>query len=824
MSLSAWFLLGLTSAAAPPLQQGDQKGEIQNPVDRQWDIPAAPTRTPAEALKLFHLPPGYSIEAVATEPLIQDPVDCCWDASGRLWVVEMPTFMPNADGEGELEPKSSIAILSDTDHDGVFDHRVNFLEDLILPRSICLVPGGVVVILPPEILYLEDNDGDGLPDTRHVLSDQIQNGFTNPEHAANSLTLGLDNWLYVANHNQRYRQVNGSWVSETCASGGQWGMSQDDWGRLAFNYNSSCVHVNWVSPSSVLHNEVFRGRGTNMSSGASREVFPSRINPGVNRGYRKGTLREDGRLAHLTGACGPAWFTGTALANEDRGRLFHCEPCANVVQRYAVTHDDGKVRAELLGNAKDLDFLTSTDERFRPVNLRIGPDGSMYVVDLYRGILQHRVFLTSFLRRQAEERELVQPHGLGRIWRIQHEAGEVIEVEDLSNASEEELLQCLGHANAWQRRTAQRLLLERELSTNTLLALKAIAFSSAPESTTPANEMQRVHALWTLEGKDQIAPSDVLQAYAAHGSSSWKVQLLKASTPLFADSVFLQKISAFPVPQSREVRWQLAFCLAQSQSPIALTLLLHLFQSDPSDGILRDAVISSLGSREHLAVLRLSSTAVESENQIAFLHDLAKCTMLRHIETDCVALMETMDPKTWQGKAVWRGLAAGLPKREGHADYQFSGPEPAHLAQLSDASLAEKFQRLLQWNSVSTPENSTTEAAPSKEAPGQALYAATCAACHQLDGTGLNGLAPPLAGSEWLSLSDEELASIVLKGLSGPIQVAGVDYNLTMPGWSSMSDANLADILTYVCQEWAEEPRTVSPATVAAAREAMTKE
>mgnify|MGYP002639714364 CR=1 FL=1 len=824
MSFSAWLLFSLTSAATPLLQQGDQEGEVQNPVDRQWSIPAAPPRTPSEALELFHLPQGYSIEAVATEPLIQDPVDCCWDAAGRLWVVEMPTFMPNADGIGELEPKSSIAILTDTDGDGLFDQRTTFLEDLILPRSICLVPGGVVVILPPEIVYLEDNNGDGLPDSRQVLSDQVQSGLTNPEHAANSLTLGIDNWLYVANHSQRYRQVNGSWISEPCASGGQWGMSQDDWGRMAFNYNSSCVHVNWVSPSSVLQNEVFRGRGTNKSTGASREVFPSRINPGVNRGYRKGTLREDGSLAHLTGACGPAWFTGTALASADRGRLFQCEPCANVVQRYEVTTDDGKVQAQLMGNPKDLDFLTSTDERFRPVNLRIGPDGSLYVVDLYRGILQHRVFLTSFLRRQAEERELVQPHGLGRIWRIRHEDGVIVDSINLSTASDEQLVETLGHSNAWQRRTAQRLLLERSLSEQTVLALKAIAFEHPPSATTSPNEMQRVHALWTLEGKNEIGAADVLQAYVGHGSSSWKAQLLKAGTPLFADSTFVQKVAAISLPQSRELRWQMAFCLAQSSSPTSLSLLLKLFQSDPSDAILRDAVISSLGSREHHAILRLQVLSQESEAQIAFLHDLAKCTMLRHIETDCVALMETMDPNTWQGKAVWRGLAAGLPKREGNMDYQFSGPPPTHLAQLTDASLTEKFQRLLLWNQSPNPEGLTHDVPPSQEKPGQALYEATCAACHQLDGTGLQGLAPPLAGSEWLSLSDEELATIVLKGLGGPIKVAGNDYNLNMPGWSSMSDANLADILTYVCQQWAEEPRVVLPSTVAATRKTMTTE
>ncbi|MDA0667582.1 MAG: c-type cytochrome [Planctomycetota bacterium] len=726
-------------------QQGDREGEVQEAVERQWNIPDAPVRTPLEALDLFQLPPGYVIEAVATEPLIQDPIDCCWDASGRLWVVEMNTFMPDADGHGELEPGCSIAILSDQDNDGVFDQRTSFLDELILPRSVCLVPGGVVAILPPEIVFLQDTDGNGLPDKREVLSDQVTAGLSNPEHAANSLTLGLDNWLYVANHDRRYRRVDGSWVSERSASGGQWGMSQDDWGRLAFNYNSSCVHVNWVPPASAVRNEVFRGRGTNISTKASTEVFSSRINPGVNRGYRTETLRADGSLARLTGACGPAWFTGTSLDEADRGRLFQCEPCANLVQRYDVEDVNGEVRATLLGNAEDLDFLTSTDERFRPVNLRVGPDGSLYVVDLYRGILQHRVFLTSFLRRQAEERGLVKPHGLGRIWRIRHQEATVEEAVDLSQLSDMGLVRLLGHKNAWQRRTAQRLLVGRAVSEDVITALSHSAFDIT-------SGMGRVHALWTLEGLGQLNVQAVFKAYRKGGDAKWMVQLLKAVAPFLKDDQIVKEFSSLPTPESREVRWQLAFSLGESQSSVALTMLMELFQSDPADVILRDAVLSSLGGREHLAMLQLPADAQEDPHQAAFLKELVQCV--------------------------------------------------------------SKRQKLAAKRSVNAAEPT----------PGQSLYEATCGACHQRDGAGLTGLAPPLANSEWLSLSDEKLASLVLKGISGPIQVAGEDYDLSMPGWSSLSDQDLAAILSYVSKQWAENPHEFSAATVAKARAAMAKE
>lgn len=834
-------------AAALAAQNGDQKGEVQPMVDRQWWVPPAPALSPAEAAARFQLPPGYVIEAVATEPLVQDPVDIAWDAQGRLWVVEMNQLMLDADATGELEPNCNIVILTDEDGDGAFDTRKVFLDELVLPRSVCFVPGGVVAILPPQIVFLQDRDGDDVVDSRTVLADGLDAGLHNPEHAPNSLVLGMDNWLYVANHGRRYRQVEGEWISEPSARGGQWGMSQDDWGRLAFNYNSSAIHVNVLPPAAAVRNSALgRSPGVNLATTSDRRVFPSRTNPGVNRGYRKGTLREDGRLAQLTGACGPTWFTGTGLTEEDRGRLFSCEPCANVVQRFEVNERDGNIHTTLMIQEGEppLDFLTSTDERFRPVNLRVGPDGALYVVDLYRGILQHRVFLTSYLRRQSEERGLAQPTGLGRIWRIRHANGNTAKPKRLRGLSPAALREQLSNTNSWQRRTAQRLLVEGGWTTKEdIHALEALASSSPSNSTSPTASLARTHALWTLEGLqhlrdgliEEVPPPWLFQIHE-NGPLEWRQQLLRVLARDTDNNTVLQAILKAPKEGPPAYRWQLALTLGISTRPEALQALLDLWGEHPEDKRLRDCVLVGLANREDEALAFLMAQSpehhwqVETESTRDLIQELSRCIMRRHREDACLRLLQWAPQlvSTWQGQAMFQGALAGLPSRLPDKNYQFQSTLPSGLEQLS-ARLAkgeelgmnqQDIDRLttgITWNGAPLPAIDSSDLIAVAQRGGQ-LYSQSCTACHQENGRGLRGLAPPLQGSEWLDLEDERLAEIVLFGLSGPIEVAGEAYDLSMPGWSTYSDEELAAILSYLKQKWSATPKLIRPETVAKVR------
>ncbi len=800
--------LALLCAAAGPLmaQRGDQEGEAQPMVDRRWFVPPAPALSPAEAAARFQLPEGYRIEAVAVEPLVRDPVDIAWDERGRMWVVEMTTLMLDADGSGELEPDCEIAILSDTDGDGLYDTREVFLDGLVLPRSVCFVPEGVVAILPPRMVFLQDLDGDGRPDREEVVAEGMGAGLHNPEHAPNSLVLGLDNWLYVANHDRRYRRLrDGTWLSEPSARGGQWGQSQDAWGRLVYNYNSSAPHVNLLPPAAVMRNPAHgRAAGTNIETTRDRGVDSARVNAGVNRGYRSGTLAADGRLASLTGACAPAWFTGTWLSPRDRGRIFVCEPAANVVQRFDVEEVGGRIRTTRLKRERDgLDFLTSTDERFRPVNLRVGPDGALYVVDLYRGILQHKVFMTSYLRRQVEERGLEEPTGWGRIWRITHGDGEEALTTDLAVLDDDALLRNLEHPNAWQRLTAQRLLIER--------------MREEPE---PYGDLMT--ALMDRVDQGGTTPPGGLHARGI-------VDDFFGGEPM-ERRVEEEVERTAAIETRRTARWAAAIVLGDQEGVAKVRPMLEILALDPEDDILRGALLSGLGGVELEALLGMLGVAADhplrrdSKGNRAMLADLAACVLRRGDGARVATLLDLAAAieNPWQTAAILDGLVKALP--EGRKDPQrLDAPAPTALDSLrTRPALVPRLDALatgLAWNDRPALPRPAGEGATAEFlALGERVYAASCMACHQPDGAGLTGLAPPLRGSEWLDLPDRRLADIALHGLSGPIKVAGEDWDLSMPGWSSLDDEEIAAALSYIRDRWS--PAGSGPVTAETVAEA----
>ncbi len=419
----------------------------------------SPPLSPNEALEEFVLAdPELKIELVASEPLVQDPVAITFDAAGNLWVVEMLGFMEDIEGTDQEERVGRVSVLFDDDKDGRMDRSQIFLDSLVLPRAIALVKGGVLIAENVPLWFAQDLDGDFKADTK-ILIDSTYGGSGMPEHSANGLWHGMDNWLYNAKSKYRYRFLEGHWEKGETEFRGQWGIAHDDAGRLFYNYNWSQLHADLVPPNALQNNKHHApSSGIDHGLTLERAIFPIRSNTAVNRGYVPGTLDNQGRLLEFASACGPLVYRGDAMPKSYLGDAFVCEPTANLIKQDDIIEEGFMLSAK--GVYKDKEFLASTDERFRPVSLASGPDGALYVVDMYKGIIQDGAYMTPYLREVTLARKLDKPIHMGRIWRITSKK-EVQKIPDFSKADSKSLVRLLEDRNGWTRDMAQQLLVEK---------------------------------------------------------------------------------------------------------------------------------------------------------------------------------------------------------------------------------------------------------------------------------------------------------------------------------------------------------------------------
>ena len=346
------------------------------------------------------------------------------------------------------------------------DKRTVFAEGLVLPRALKVLAHGVLVGEPPNLWLMKDTNGDLKADTKDLVTDKYGSRDANVEHNANSLTWALDNWIYTSEVDMYLRLKHGQFEVQKTPSRGQWGNSQDDAGRIYRNTNESVLHVDIVpTPYYGRNPNLVRTRGSYESlEGDNNEVnavWPAHKTPGVNRGYQTGVLRPDGRLANFTSVASPLVYRGDRLPADAYGNVFVVEPAANLVSRIVVSDDGTTLKAKKAYEGSE--FIAATDERFRPVFLSNAPDGTLYLVDMYRGIIQHRGFITEYLRdhirlerpRAADRPRPHLPHRPRR--RRRAIGGRRCRPRPRRRSS-----QMLSHPNGWRRDTAQRLLVERE--------------------------------------------------------------------------------------------------------------------------------------------------------------------------------------------------------------------------------------------------------------------------------------------------------------------------------------------------------------------------
>ncbi len=657
--LSALLLTAVLALA----QSGDKPGEKQESRVPKEKIPANPPLSPEAALKTFKLPPCFRIEVVAADPLIETPIAMQWDADGRLWVVEMPSYMNTPTAAREMEPINRISVLEDTDGDGKMDKKTVFLDKLVMPRALCLAYGGVLVCEPPALFWYPIEAG--LKPGQRVLVDKAYapNGFKNPEHTGNSPTWLMNNWIVSANHTLRFRRVDDEWKRSATTSRGQWGLTMDDWGRPFYNSNSDQLRTDYVPSEYYFRNPLFRTTaGLSRAPMTNQTVYPGRVNPGVNRGYQEKTLKPDGRLDKYTATCGPVIYRGDNFPAEFQGNAFIPEPSANFVRRMVLTERNG----ELTGTNpyKEAEFLTSTDELFRPVNAYTGPDGCLYLVDMYHGILQHRVFLTSYLRKQAEDRGLDKVIKRGRIYRIVHTGRPPGPKPQLASAKPADLVNTLTHPNGWWRDTAQRLLVEQSPAA-ALSPLKQMALGAA-------DPRARLHALWTLDGMGQMDATTLISALGKEKHGKVRAAAVRVADGLLKtsdkDKVLLKLVS---LADTKDVHMQvqLAFTLGEAMEPAAEAAIAVLARYAGTNALVRDALISGLALREVEMLERVASDkSWEDKAKVgggeAFISTLAK-NVFQQARGDRVnKLLEQITRKEtpkWQTLAVLASLNVNPP-------------------------------------------------------------------------------------------------------------------------------------------------------------------
>ncbi len=802
-------------------QNGDRAGDEQTPPPPHLKSPPAPALSAEEALKTFSVPPGFRVEIVAADPLVFDPVAMSFDADGRIWVVEMRAYMPNVDGKGEDAPIGTVAVLEDTNGDGRMDRRTEFAGGFVLPRAVAPVAGGVLVAEPPNLWFLQDTNGDDKADKRTKVADDYGNPAS-PEHAANGLMWALDNWIYSANHTVRYRYDRGTWLHEPTIFRGQWGITQDDYGRLLYNTNSDPLRMD-VLPAEYLRRNphLVEPNGINVQLASAQElpVWPGRVTIGINRGYRM--LRDDGTLPVVTAACGPVVYRGSLFPQSFQGDAFIAEPAGNLIKRVIVEERGGVPSAR---NAyAQTEFMTSTDERFRPVNLYNGPDGALYVVDMYRGVIQHRIFLTTYLRNQIKERGLEAPLGMGRIYRIVPEGARSPSKSTsakpaLGKATTAQLVAALASEEAWTRDTAQRLLVERHDDSAMSMVRELVR--------TSPSALGRLHALWTLEGLNAVDWQSVQR-----GLEDADVHVAAAAARLaehFLKNEPARTLKALSVRAAwGELAFQRQAALSAGAAPSgsADALLAALATQSGAQPYLADAIVSSLAGRESVFFERMIAnpdTAERREHWRPVMSTLSAAILKAGDAQQIERLLAHLDAPTdqqWLQEAVLDGVERFIPGEGERQRTAFLPAAPSSLLALSkgssDAAVrARAALPYLRWNGQQIDPGkalaSLTDEQRQRYERGRSEFV-VCAACHQPEGQGMEGLAPPLVGSRWATGGPDALIRIVLNGKSSGDES-------TMPPLRSLDDETIAAILTYIRRSWGHQSDPISPEQVQVAR------
>ena len=544
---------------------------------------------PGSALETMRTHGRFEVQLVAAEPLIADPVDIAWGPDGRLWVVEMGDYPLGEDGKGK--PGGRVRVLEDTRGDGIYDKSTVFLKDLLHPSGVMPWKDGVLVLAAPDLFYARDLNGDDVADSKEVLYDGFRKG--NPQHLANGLAWGLDNWIYIANGDSG-GEVRSVKTGKTASISGrdlrirpetgeldpQSGMTQfsrprDDWGNwFGCNNSSPLWHY-------VLHDHYLRRNPHVASPAPDIHITEPMVHPQVYPASKTIERFNDYHTENrITSACGAGIYRAHALGDDVYGNAFICEPVHNLVYRQVLTPDGYTFKARRADAEAQSEFLASTDNWFRPVTARTGPDGALYVVDMYRHVIEHPEWIPP---EWEEKLDLRAGHDRGRIYRVVRRGSFRKTLPNLADITPAQLVPVLNSDSGELRDMAHQQLVSRGAGvTEVIDALEKLVLSGER----PASRLQ---GLCALDGLGKLS-NELLQKALADPSGHVRrhaVRLCESRAAL---------LDSLPDPDSEEdvsVLLQLASTAGEFKGPRAGEILTSLLTRHSNSHWMRAAVMSS---------------------------------------------------------------------------------------------------------------------------------------------------------------------------------------------------------------------------------------
>ncbi len=573
--------------------------------DYSAELPRIPPLSTAEAQNCFALEDGFQIDLVASEPLVVDPIAFAFDERSRLFVVEMRGY--SEDAEQNL---GRIRMLIDDDGDGHYDRATTYVDGLSWPTAIACYDGGVFVGVAPEIRYYKDTDGDGRADQRRIVYEGF--GRSNVQGLMNTFKWGLDNRIHGATSSSGANvRRTGSGKSdrlelrgrdfafdprsghiEATSGGGQHGLSFSVWGDKFVCSNSDHVQFVYYEDRYVKRNPFFApppARRSIATDGPQADVFRSspvepwrivrtRLRVG---GLVPGPIEGGGTAAgYFTGATGLTIYRGSAWPSKFSGWAFVCDVGSNLIHRKRFSSNGVGYQASRVDDKSE--FVRSSDIWFRPVQLGNGPDGTLYVADMYREVIEHPKSLPPVIKRHLD---LTSGRDRGRIYRILPPNFQRQAAVDLSTFSPEALVAVLDHANGWHRETAARLLFERQPATAVVHLDKLVAGGKRPEA--------RLRSLYLLDALKHLSADTLLIALNDPHPQVRRHAIRLTESQAIDVPAIRAKLLSMIVDESIHVRYQLAFSLGELSTPDRFSALARLAR-EAEDGYILAAVQSSL--------------------------------------------------------------------------------------------------------------------------------------------------------------------------------------------------------------------------------------